>query len=86
MVVQTKTRKIRLSVTVSPELKAMIDEIKRETKSTRSAVISNCLEELARSRKDALMIKYYETMANEHKTFAKESVNVIQKIASSWSD
>ena len=86
MVIQTKKRKARLSVTVEPELRAVVDEIVRETKTNRSIVISQCLEELARNRKEVLMVKYYKTMASEHKEFAEKSVKVIQKIASSWSD
>ncbi len=86
MVAQVTTRKVRLSVTVSPELKAATEEIARETNTTSSGVISKCLEELVRSRKDALMIKYYEVMAQEDEEFAKKSISVIQEIASSWSD
>jgi len=82
MVVQTT----RLSVTVKPELKAVADEIAKENKTTRSKVISQCLEELARNRKEKLMIEYYQTMAREHRDFAKKSVKVIQNIASSWGD
>jgi len=79
-------RTTRLSVTVKPELKAVADEIAREKKTTRSKIISQCLEELARNRKEKLMIEYYQTMAREHKDFAKNSVKVIQNIASSWGD
>lgn len=86
MTTPTKRTKCSISITVEPELIAVVDEIKRETNTTRSGVISKCIEEMARNRKEALMIKYYETMASEHKAFAKESVKVIQKIASSWGD
>ena len=86
MVTQIKRPKDRLSITVEPELKAVVDEIVKETKTNRSSVISQCLEELARTRKEALMIKYYETMAQEHRELDKKSAKVIQKIASSWSD
>lgn len=86
MVTQTKRGKDSISITVEPDLIAVVDEIRKETKTTRSGIISQCLEELARKRKEALMIKYYETMAKEHRDFAKKSVKVIQKIASSWGD
>lgn len=85
MAVQTK-RKVRLSVTVEPELKITAQEIARERKTTPSGIISQCLEELARNRKEELMIRYYKTMAKEHRDFAKKSARVIQKIASSWGD
>ena len=86
MATQTTRQKARLSVTVKPELKAVAEEIAKEKNTTKSGIISQYLEELARNRKDELMIKYYETMANEHRDFAKKSVKVIQKIASSWGD
>ena len=86
MVTQKKRPKQRLSITVEPELTAVVDEVVKETATNRSVVISRCLEELARSRKESMMIKYYETMAKEHEDFAKKSVSVINKIASSWVD
>ena len=86
MTIQTKRPKESISITVEPDLIAVVDEIRKETKTTRSGVISKCLEELAHNRKETLMIKYYETMAQEDGEFAKKSVKVIQEIASSWSD
>ena len=86
MVTQTKRGKDSISITVEPDLIAVIDEIRKETNTSRSGIISQCLEELARKHKEALMIKYYETMAQEHEDFAKKSVKVIQEIASSWSN
>ena len=86
MVIQTKRGKDSISITVEPDLLAVVDEVRKEKKTTRSGVISQCLEELAHNRKEALMIKYYETMASEQKAFAKKSAKVIQKIASSWGD
>ncbi len=86
MAPQIKRPKDSISITVEPDLIAVVDEIRKETKTTRSGVISKCLEELARNRKEALMIKYYETMAQEDEEFAEKSVKVIQEIASSWSD
>jgi len=86
MVIQTTRKKVQLSVTVSPELKAIADEVAKENNTTCSGVISQCLEELACKRKEELMIKYYKTMAKEHRDFTKKSAKVIQNIASSWGD
>jgi len=86
MVTQTTVRKVQLSITVNPALKAVAEEIAREKNTTPSGIVSQCLEELAHNREEALMIKYYETMAKEHKDFAKKTAKVIQRIASSWSD
>lgn len=86
MVTQVEQRKVRLSITVDPKLKALAKEIADESRTTPSGVISRCLEELAEKRKEKLMIKYYKDMAQEHKKFAKDSTRVIRKIASSWND
>ena len=86
MVTQTVRRKVRLSITVPPELKAFAQEIAKETNTTASSIVSQCLRELAHKHKERLMIEYYQTMAKEDDQFAKESVGVIQKVASSWSD
>ena len=80
------TQTTRLTITIKSELKAIADEVARENKTSRSRVISQCLEELARNRKEKLMVKYYQTMAKEHRDFAKKSVKVIQNIASSCGD
>ena len=86
MAIQTKKPKERLSITVDSELTKIVDDVVEETNTNRSIVISQCLRELARSRKEVMMIRYYEDMAREDDQFAKKSVQVIQKIASSWSD
>jgi metal-responsive CopG/Arc/MetJ family transcriptional regulator len=86
MVSQTKRGKDSISITVDPNLIAVVDEIRKETNTTRSGVISKCLEELARKRKEELMIKYYETMAKEHRDSSQKSIKVLQDIASSWGD
>ena len=86
MVTQTIRRKVLLSATVDPELKKVAEEVAKENNTSTSSVVSQCLEELARNRKEKAMIKYYETMAIEHRDFAEKSVKVIQKIASSWGD
>ena len=73
-----------ITISIPKRLVAVVEEIVKENKTNRSRVISQCLEGLARSRKEELMIKYYETMAREHQEFAKHSPKVISKIVSSW--
>ena len=86
MVTQTTGRKVQLSVTVRPELKAAAEEIAKENNTTKSGIITQCLEELAHNRKEKLMIDYYQVMAKEDNDFVDKSVKTIQRIASSWSD
>ncbi len=86
MVTQAKGRKVQLSVTVRPELKAVAEETAKENNTTPSGIISQYLEGLSRTRKEKLMIEYYKTTAKENRDFAKKSIKVIRNIASSWSD
>ena len=79
-------RTTRLTVTIKPELKAITDEIARANKTSRSKIVSQCLEQLARNHTEKLMIEYYKVMDKEHKEAGKKSVSVIQKIASTWGD
>ena len=76
----------KLSIAVEPELKATVGVIAAERNIKPSEVVLQCLKELAREHKENQMIKYYETMAGEHRDFSKKSVKIIQKIASSWGD
>jgi len=71
MVTQTKRGKDSISITVEPALLAVVDEIRREIKTTRSGVISWCLEQVAQKRTMALMEEGYKAMAKENKDFAK---------------
>ena len=80
---QTKTR---LSVTIRPELKALAEEVARENNTSTSKVVSRCLEDLARQRREKSLIGYYQAMAAEHRNFARKSARVIKKIAASWGD
>ena len=86
MAAKTIVHKVQLSATVSPELKALAGKIAKENNTTTSGVVSKCLEELALRRKEALMAKYYDVMALEHKDFAEMSADVIHEMASSWDD
>lgn len=86
MVIQAKQRKVRLSITVAPELKKLANELAEETNSTPSGIISQCLQDLANKRKDDAMISYYKDIAAENKEIAQKSIKVIQKIVSAWGD
>jgi metal-responsive CopG/Arc/MetJ family transcriptional regulator len=80
------TRTTRLSVTIEPELKATADEIARKRGITTSRLVSECLEDMVRRRKEQLLIEFYKTMSTEHREFAEKTAGLINKIASSWSE
>ena len=72
MVVQTTRRKVQLSVTVRPELKAAAEEIAKESNTTPSGIVSRCLEELARKHTIKLMEEGYREMAEENRLLAEQ--------------
>ncbi len=76
----------RMSITISPALKTAAHEIAKENNTSVSRLVSQCLEALARQRKQKLLIKYYRDMADEHNEFAEKSANLVQSVASSWGD
>ncbi len=80
MVTQIKRGKASISITVEPDLIAVVDEISKETNTTRSGVISRCLEELARRRTTALMEEGYKAMAKENKDFAKMTFELQRRV------
>ena len=81
MVLQTTTR---LSIYTKPELKEMVERIAKETKSSRSKVVSECLEELARRRMSELLEEGYRVMAKEHKQFANLSAEAASRVIPAW--
>ncbi len=81
MVMQAATR---FTIITRPELKAVADEIARENKTSRSKVISRCLEELAQKRTMELMEEGYKAMAREHKQFAELSAKAASEVVPAW--
>jgi metal-responsive CopG/Arc/MetJ family transcriptional regulator len=80
MVTRIKRGKDSISITVEPDLIAVVDEIRKETNTTRSGVISRCLEELAQRRATALMEEGYKAMAKENKDFAKMAFELQRRV------
>lgn len=84
MATQTTERKVQLSVTVRPELKAVAEEIARENNTTPSGIVSKFLEEIAQKRMMELMEEGYRAMAKEHKQFAKLSAKAASEVVPPW--
>lgn len=72
MVTRIKRGKDSISITVEPDLIAVVDEIRKETNTSRSGVISRCLEEMARKRTIKLMEEGYREMAEENRLLAEQ--------------
>ena len=81
MAVQAKTR---FTIYTRPELKELAEIVAKETKTSRSKVVSQCLEELARKRNMELMEEGYKAMAEEHKQFAKLSAKAASEVVPAW--
>jgi predicted transcriptional regulator len=79
-------RKVRLSITVAPELKKLAETVADETKSTPSAVISQCLSDLAKKRKEQSMIAYYQEMAAENDECDRITSKTAEKTVAEWND
>ena len=81
MAVQTTTR---FTIYTRPELKELVEIVAKETKTSRSKVVSQCLEELSRKRNIKLMEEGYRAMAEEHKQFAKLSAKAASEVVPAW--
>jgi metal-responsive CopG/Arc/MetJ family transcriptional regulator len=87
MVTRVSNRKNnQISISIKKELIELADQVARETNTNRSKVISDCLEELARQRKEQLMIKYYQYMDSEKEKFLNNTQRVISDIVAGWGD
>ena len=81
MAVQTTTR---FTIYTRPELKELVEIVAKETNTSRSKVVSQCLEELARKRNMEFMEEGYRAMAEEHKQFAKLSAKAVSEVVPAW--
>ena len=82
----SNSKRSHISVSIRQELIDLADEVARETNTNRSKVIASCLEELARKRKEQLMIKYYQSMNAEHQQFLDDTQPAIGEIVKDWGD
>ena len=56
---------VKVTVSVPSELVKMADKVAKERKTSRSKVVSSCLEELAKKRLEAELEKGYRAMARD---------------------
>jgi len=74
----------KLTVSVPKDLISLADKVAKEKKISRSKVVSQCLEELARDREAAEMAQGYKAMAAENSAFAKTTEHVLHEVAPEW--
>jgi len=76
--------KVRFTVVAPRELKDLVDDIAREEKTSRSQVISRCLEELAKKRTEQLMEEGYKAMAGQQQETASLTFDLQSQAVSEW--
>jgi len=65
---------VKLTISVPQSLLAIADEVAAEQKTSRSKVVSACLQELARKRLQSKMQAGYKALAKDNLKFAAVSL------------
>ena len=74
----------KLTVSVPRDLIALADKVAHEKRTSRSKVITSCLQELAERRLRAEMEEGYKAMAKEQQEFAKTSFDLQSRVVPEW--
>lgn len=74
----------KLTVSLPRSLISFADEVARKRKTSRSRVVSSCLQEFAERCKLAEMEEGYKAMANEHRQFAEMSLALQREVVPEW--
>jgi len=78
------TQVAKLTISLPKSLVSLADEVAKERKTSRSQVVSSCLQELAQKRLRAEMEDGYKAMANEQRQFAKMSLELQRRVVPEW--
>ena len=74
----------RLTISLPRSLIALTDELASEKKTSRSKVVSACLQEFAQKRMLDLMEEGYRVMADEHREFARITAKAASEVVPPW--
>ena len=75
---------VKLTISLTPDLVALADEIAEERKVSRSKVVSSCLQELAKKRFEEEMEQGYKAMAKENLEFAALAIDLAHEVLPEW--
>ena len=75
---------VKLTVSVPADLVKMADKVARERKTSRSKVVSSCLQELAKKRFEAELEEGYRAMAADEKRLARETFEIQAEVLPEW--
>ena len=78
------TRAEKLTISLPRHLVQVADEIAHEKKTSRSKVVSSCLQELAERRLQEKMAEGYQAMAKGHLKFASEVLPLASEVLHEW--
>ena len=74
----------RLTVSIPRSLFRFATELAEEKQTSRSKIVSECLEQFARRRFEAEMIEGYKAMAEERRQFAELSFEAAREVVPDW--
>ena len=78
------TQVVKVTVSVPADLVKMADKVAKERKTSRSKVVSSCLQELAKQRFQAELEEGYRAMAEEEKRLARETFEAQREVVPEW--
>ena len=78
------TQVIKVTVSVPADLVKMADKVAKERKTSRSKVVSSCLQELAKQRFQAELEEGYRAMAEDEKRLARETFEAQREVVPEW--
>jgi metal-responsive CopG/Arc/MetJ family transcriptional regulator len=78
------TQVVKVTVSVPKDLVKMADKVAKERKTSRSKVVSSCLQELAKQRFQAELEEGYRAMAEEEKRLDRETFEVQREVVPEW--
>ncbi len=74
----------KLTVSLPKELIVFADELAKQKKTSRSKIVSACLEEFAERMKREQMAEGYKALAEEHKKFAETASGIAHETLPPW--
>ena len=74
----------RFTIVAPQELKELVDEIAREENTSRSQVVSRCLQALAEKRTQQLMEEGYKAMARQQQETASLTHELQSQAVPEW--
>lgn len=74
----------KMTVSLRPDLIKLTDAVAKERKTSRSKVVSSCLEELADTRFRESMAEGYKRMAKESLAFATGTSDMAKNTLPEW--